>query len=249
MALHDTPVRDFMMALGDSLPKPSAIVIASAHFETNGLAIVADPSPEMIYDFNGFEPELRKTVYAAPGHRELALEIASMLADADITAQLLENRGYDHGTWVPLSLAYPDADVPIVQVSIDPNAGPDHHFQLGRALSDLREDNVLFIGSGNITHNLRALFAKGRDDELDRNIREWVDRFLSWLDPRLEEGVVEDLLFYRDRAPHAEANHPTDEHFLPLYFAFGAAGEGAKGKKLHQSYNFDFLAMDAWSFC
>lgn len=248
MALHDTPVRNFMAHLGADYPKPDAIVSVSAHFETDGVAVVTDPKPEMIYDFRGFEPELYEVQYPAAGHPELAEEIAQRISDQGLPVTRMDKRGFDHGTWVPLSLVWPEADIPIVQVSIDPNESPAFHHKLGLALQHLPARNIAVIGTGNITHNLQALFGKGNDQELDENIKQWVEQFLSWFDSELESGKPDNVLNYRDNAPFAAENHPTDEHLLPIFVAMGAAGQGYSARKIHQSYEFDFLAMDAWEF-
>lgn len=256
MALHDAPVRDFMISLAQNYQIPEAIIAVSAHFETNGTVVVSDPQPEMIYDFRGFEAELYEMNYPASGQPELAHEVLALLQKAGIKADELKQRGFDHGTWVPLSLCYPDADIPIVQVSIDPDASPEYHFKLGQALASLPERNIAVIGTGNITHNLPALFSKGKDPELDANIKGYVEDFLKWFDTQLESNHLENLLNYRNKAPFAAENHPTDEHLLPIYVALGAANGVApeqvkaqkKARKIHASYNYEFLAMDAWEF-
>ena len=248
MALHDTPVRKFMRDLGSRHQRPDAIVSVSAHFETLGTAVVTDASPGMIYDFRGFESELYEMRYPAPGYPHLAVEIANLLESMGMEVAKLDHRGFDHGTWVPLSLVWPDADIPIVQVSIDPDESPEYHFKLGRALSTLPGRNIAVVGTGNITHNLPALFNKGSDPELDANIKKYVDEFLNWFDSELESGNPDKLLNYRNNAPFASENHPTDEHLLPIFVAMGAAGDGYGAQKIHASYEFDFLAMDAWEF-
>ena len=248
MALHESAVRSFMMELGDRFQKPDAIVVFSAHFETAGTQVVTDPNPEMIYDFGGFEDELRSVVYPAPGEPELARDVLAKLKALGIKARAIDKRGYDHGAWVPLSLVWPDADIPIVQVSIDPDGSPAYHYKLGQALADLPGKNIAVIGTGNITHNLSALFNRGKDQYLDDNIKGWVAEFLGWFDSQLESGNTGKLLNYLEEAPFAKENHPTDEHLLPIFAAMGAAGNSYKAKKLHSSYSFDFLAMDAWAF-
>ena len=248
MGLRDLPVRDFMKTLSDNYQKPDAIISISAHFETKGTAVVSDPNPGMIYDFRGFENALYEQDYPAPGHPELAKEVAELISDTGRIVSVLSQRGFDHGTWVPLSLVYPDADIPIVQVSIDPDETPEFHYRLGQALSSLPQRNIAVIGTGNITHNLPALFQKGSDPHVDANIKEWVDVFLDWYGSQLESGSVDNLLNYKEKAPFAKENHPTDEHLLPIYVALGAAGEKQKARKIHASYDFDFLAMDAWEF-
>ena len=248
MGLHQSPVREFMLGLGEKYQRPVAIVVCSAHFETRDTVVVTDPAPEMIYDFRGFEDALYEKKYPAPGHPELAEEVLELLQEGGIPTTLNAKRGYDHGAWVPLSLVYPEADIPIVQVSIDPDQSPEYHHRLGLALASLPARNIAVIGTGNITHNLAALFQKGRDSNLDENIKSWVEDFLRWYDEQLISGNVDQLLNYRETAPFAVENHPTDEHLLPIYVAMGAAGERFKASKIHASYAFDFLAMDAWEF-
>ncbi len=248
MALQKSPVSDFMRGLAKQYPKPDAIVSVSAHFETVGAKVVTDPQPTMIYDFRGFEPELYEMQYPAPGDASLADDIADLISNACLPVTKVSQRGYDHGTWVPFSLIYPNADIRIVQLSIDPDQTPEYHYRLGQALSGLPERNISVIGTGNITHNLPALFSRGKDPHLDANIRGWVDAFLDWFSSELESGNVSNLLNYREKAPFAEENHPTDEHLLPLFVAMGAAGGTFTANRIHQSYDFDFLAMDAWEF-
>ncbi|MEM9278833.1 MAG: class III extradiol ring-cleavage dioxygenase [Pseudomonadota bacterium] len=248
MALHDTPVRTFMSGLAGKYQKPDAIVSVSAHFETKGPVVVTDPNPEMIYDFRGFEQELYEVQYRAPGQPDLAEEIANLISQRGLPVTKLPKRGFDHGTWVPLSLVWPQADIPVVQVSIDPDETPEYHLKLGKALSSLPARNIAVVGTGNITHNLPALFSKGKDLELDANIKSWVVEFLKWFDAELQSGNSDKLLDYRKNAPFAAENHPTDEHLLPIYVAMGAAGENFSATKIHESYTFDFLAMDAWEF-
>lgn len=248
MGLRDIPVRDFLRSLGERFQKPDAIISISAHFETDGVAVVSDPAPDMIYDFRGFEKELHEFIYPAPGEPALAAEVFSSLRNAGLPVMVVPKRGFDHGTWVPLSLVYPDASIPVVQVSIDPEQTPEFHYRMGKALAGFPARNIAVIGTGNITHNLSALFGKGRDAHLDANIKRYVAEFLEWLDLQLESGNSDNLLNYREKAPYAAENHPTDEHFLPIFAALGAAGSSATATKLHSSFDFDFLAMDAWAF-
>ncbi len=248
MGLHDTPVRQFMSGLGKKYPKPDVIVAVSAHFETAGAVVVADPKPEMIYDFRGFEAELHEAQYPAPGHPQLALQIADLLNAAEIPVQVIKKRGFDHGIWVPFSLAWPEADIPVVQVSIDPDETPQYHYRLGKALSTLPQQNILIVGTGNITHNLQALFSTDKSPQAIARVKHWVDEFLGWFDSELESGKSDNLLDYKQKAPFASENHPTDEHLLPIYVAMGAAGEHFSARKIHESFTYDFLAMDAWEF-
>jgi 4,5-DOPA dioxygenase extradiol len=140
---------------------------------------------------------------------------------------------------------YPDADIPVVQLSIQPEEGSAHHIALGRALAPLRDAGVMIVGSGSLTHNLYELSRSGRDPQAP--VRDWVSAFTEWVAEKVEAGSEEDLADYRARAPYARENHPRDEHFLPLPFAFGAGG-GAPGKRIHTSYDYGLLSMDAYRF-
>jgi 4,5-DOPA dioxygenase extradiol len=247
LILHDAPVRDFLSSYGKELGHPKAIVIVSAHFGTREAALVVDEKPGMIYDFGGFEPELYEMVYPAPGAPELAARVGDLLSAAGIPVQAIENRGFDHGAWVPLKLMYPDADVPILQLSVQPTADPDHHLKVGRALAPLRDENILVIGSGSFTHNLGEVFtARGMADP-NAPAKDWMIEFRDWMDQKIAANDTDALVHYRSRAPHAVRNHPTDEHLLPLYVALGA-GEGGKPERIHYSHQYGALALDAYRF-
>lgn len=248
-AIADTAAARFMAAVGSGMPPPSAIVVVSAHFERSGVVgVTRDARPETIHDFGGFAPQLHSMAYPAPGHPELADLIVSLLQREGLAAEAVGDRGFDHGTWVPLTLIYPDADIPVVQVSVDPQGGPRHHLTLGRALAGLRGDGVLVIGSGSFSHNLQEAFAAMRAGERDMETPEWVAAFVSWMDARIVAGDADALASYRRLAPHAARNHPTDEHLMPLYAAIGAAGNGWRARKLHAGGEFGVLAMDAYAF-
>ena len=246
LALHPSEAADFMKKYGLGPVKPRVILMVSAHYMQPHPTLSADAQPAMIYDFGGFDPALRQLVYGAPGAPDLAAQIADMLSKNGIAAQLQTNRGYDHGTWVPLLLMRPQADIPVVQLSVHPEAGPDWHYRIGRALQPLTEQGVLIIGSGAATHNLRELF--GNDYPIDAPAPAWVKEFGDWLDEQIVAGNIPALLDYRAQAPHAVRNHPTEEHLLPLYVALGAAGDKAVGARIHTSHQYGVLMMDAYSF-
>jgi len=244
-AIQPSPARDFFLGVAKDLPRPKAILVATAHFESEAPLLSADEKPEMIYDFGGFPKPLFEIVYPAPGAPELALRATQLLRDTGYKAHAVVNRGFDHGTWVPLSLMYPGADIPVVQISVQPELGSAHHVELGRALAPLREEGVMIVGSGSLTHNLWELSRSGRD--MNAPVRDWVRDFTEWVADKVESGAVEDIADYRARAPFARENHPRDEHFLPLPFAMGA-GARAKGRRIHASYDYGLLAMDAYLF-
>lgn len=260
LVLHQTPAHKFLRAYGEALSarhgKPKAIVLMSAHFEADVPSVSADAKPTMIYDFGGFEPELYSWVYPAPGEPELAARVCALLEAAGVKAQAVHGRGFDHGTWVPLSLLFPQAGIPVVQLSVQTGLGAAHHVALGRALAPLRAEGVLVIGSGSYTHNLQAYFRGGYKE--DAPVPPWVAEFGAWVEDKIRQGDVEAIAAYRARAPMARENHPTEEHFLPLPFAMGAgmgvdagkamAGETVKGEHIHSSHQYGVLMMDAFAF-
>jgi 4,5-DOPA dioxygenase extradiol len=245
IVIADSPARDFLRGYGKTLGKPRAIVIASAHFNTSRPAVVGDAHPAMIYDFAGFPRELSEMVYPAPGDPVIAVKVAGLLEAAGFAPVIAKERGFDHGTWAPLMLLYPDADVPVVQLSVQPQRDPAYHLALGRALATLREENILLIGSGSATHNLHEFFRGGHAPGEDPP--EWVAQFDEWLHEKLEQGAVDDLVNYRQLAPYAAENHPTEEHLLPLFIPLGAARD-RKGERVHASYANGVLAMDTYAF-
>jgi 4,5-DOPA dioxygenase extradiol len=249
IVLSDTPARRYLETVSTLMPRPKAIVVVSAHFETEGVAVVFDPAPGMIYDFGGFAPELYQMVYPAPGAPELAGRVFDLLQDAGLQPQRIEKRGYDHGTWTPLKLAFPDADIPIVQVSIDPGRDAAWHYSIGQALSGLREDGVLLIGSGHITHNLRAYFSVMRKGAApDPSLADQVAAFTGWFAEKLAKNDTASLLDWKKQAPFPAENHPSDEHLMPIFFAFGAAGRSPVARRVHDSKDHGFFANDSYLF-
>lgn len=230
--------------LGEQLPKPSAILVISAHWETKITTVSNAIHPETIHDFSGFPAELYKLKYAAPGAPEMAQAAVLALQQAKIPAQLDDAHGLDHGAWVPLSLMYPKADIPVAQLSLQPEQNPAWHIALGRALRPLREQGVLIVGSGAITHNLRAIFKH----PLGEPAPEWVTGFRDWIASKIAAGDLKALVEYRALAPYAVQNHPTDEHLLPLFVALGAADNIRSAVHLNRIMTYGLLAMDAWVF-
>ncbi|MGZ3411656.1 MAG: DODA-type extradiol aromatic ring-opening family dioxygenase [Xanthobacteraceae bacterium] len=245
MAITPSPARDFLINYGKTIPKPRAIVIASAHFDTARPVVVGDAHPDMIYDFGNFPQALYEIVYPAPGDPVVAMKVAGLLDAAGFSPAVAPHRGFDHGTWVPLSLMFPEADIPVVQVSLQPMLGAPHHVALGRALSSLRIEDILVIGSGTASHNLREYYSAGRS--ASDGPPDWVVQFDAWVREKAIAGDADALAHYRTTAPFAKRNHPTEEHFLPLHVAIGAAGEGTHGELLHASYD-GILSMDAYAF-
>lgn len=244
LVLEDVPARGFLAGLGTKLDRPKAVLVVSAHWETDRPLVSAVPRNGTIHDFHGFPRALYELSYPAPGDAALAERVAGLLRGAGLGAGLDTARGLDHGAWVPLLLMYPEADIPVLQLSIQTRQGPAYHLALGKALRPLREDGMLVIGSGSFTHDLTSFRGQG----LDAPEPGWVSAFADWMDRALVEGRTDDLLSYRRLAPHAARNHPTEEHLLPLFAALGAGTEGGKAERLHRSATFGILRMDAYAF-
>jgi 4,5-DOPA dioxygenase extradiol len=220
------------------------VLVASAHWETEQPAVNAVDRNQTIHDFRGFPKALYEMHYPAPGSPPLAARVCELLREAGIDCGVDRARGLDHGAWVPLLLLYPKADIPVLQLSIQPHRGPAWHLRLGKALAALRDEGVLIIGSGSFTHDLSEFRGQGVNDPAP----DWVNSFADWFHAALTERRFGDLLNYRELAPHAAKNHPTEEHLLPLYVALGAAGEDAHAKRLHASATYSVLRMDVYAF-
>ena len=229
-------------ALGKRLGKPKAILIASAHWETKLPMVTGAARPETIHDFSGFPEPLYKLRYSAPGAPAVAQKAVSLLKEHGFTAAIDGFRGLDHGAWAPLLYMYPDADVPVVQLSLQPELGTRHHLRLGRALRKLEEDKVLVIGSGHMTHNLGD-WMRGRGQA-----QPYAREFADWVHERLEEHDLDSLADYRSRAPHGARAHPTDEHFQPLFLALGTARDDFKPERIYSAIDSGVLSMDAYVF-
>jgi 4,5-DOPA dioxygenase extradiol len=230
-----------LAALAGSLPRPRAILVVSPHWTSRELRVMTSPAPETVHDFGGFPRALYQLQYPAPGAPALAQSVMALLAAQGYTVKADAEAGFDHGAWVPLMHMYPNADVPVVQLSMRAGDGPEDCFRIGRALAALREQGVLIIGSGSLTHNLYEV-RQGQDHP-----ETYVKAFAFWVREALESGDVNALLDYRRRAPHAERAHPTEEHLLPLFFAMGAAGSDAVGARcIEGGITHGVLAMDAF---
>jgi 4,5-DOPA dioxygenase extradiol len=239
LLLYASDTRDFWRGLSAHWSRPSAILIMSAHFETEAPTFEAGAHPGMIYDFGGFDPELYRVAYPAAGAPALAEKASQLAQAAGLSTVLSEGRGFDHGTWVPLKAIFPEADIPVATLSVQPRRDGAHHLALGRALAPLRDEGVLIVGSGSATHNLRAFFS-GEDAQ------PWALAFNEWLCERIEAGDANAIAHW-ERGPEAQRNHPTPEHYLPLPFAFGAAGPAARGKRLHRAM-IGPISLDAYEF-
>ena len=231
-------------ALAKQLPTPKAVLMVTAHWESNLPMLSGNAKPSMIYDFGGFPEALYKIVYPALGEPDIAAKALALLKAAGITAGIDGCRGMDHGTWVPLLKMYPDADVPVVQLSVQTAMNPRHHYEVGRALAPLTKQGVLIVGSGHLTHNLRDwMQSRGQNARAP-----YAQKFQSWVFDRLAAHDVDALTRYRQEAPEAVQAHPTEEHFLPLFVALGAAGDDAEPQRVFDGFEGNALAMDAYRF-
>lgn len=243
VALMDVPAARFLKALGaEIISRPTAILCVSAHWESWRPMFSGAQTPVTIHDFGG-PPPLFNLRYPAPGAPWLAEKAAALLNDSSISASVDMERGLDHGAWIPLSLMYPDADIPVVQLSIQTELDLEHHVALGQTLAPLREDGVLIMGSGGATHNLPEVSEFNRDDPQ----ADYASAFDDWLAAAVTDGKTAALLDYKNQAPSPERNHPWPaEHFLPLFVPLGAAGHGISGRVLHRSFLYGVLSMAAF---
>lgn len=231
-----------LRALGAAIPRPQAILVVSPHWMTRGVEITAAERPATVHDFGGFPQALYAVQYPAPGSLALATRAREVLHGAGIATTLDEHRGLDHGAWVPLLHLYPEADIPVVQVSLPIDTDEAKAFQLGRALAPLAAEGVLIIGSGSLTHNLHELCMG------DAKEAAYAREFSHWIRQAVLKGDTEQLVHALDRAPHAERAHPTTEHYLPLLVAAGAAGQATPATVLEGGIRHGVLAMESYVF-
>jgi 4,5-DOPA dioxygenase extradiol len=242
LALEPGLAGPMLAGLARRLPRPRAVLVASAHWQAPTAAVSTTLAPTTIHDFGGFPAELYSIRYPAPGAPEIARAAAERLRAAGLDVREDPVRGLDHGAWVPLRYMYPDASIPVAQLALVRGGGPAVHLALGAALAPLASDGVLVLGSGSLTHDLARVFEHAPDADPDPSVAQFVD----WISARLAAGDSSALLDYRRRAPYAVAHHPSEEHLLPLFVALGAAGEGARLRRVPGGTTFGVLAMDAF---
>jgi 4,5-DOPA dioxygenase extradiol len=202
--------------------QPAAIVICSPHWMTRGIEVMAKPLPETWHDFGGFPRELYALQYPAPGAPQLAARCAELLQQAGLPSELNTQQNRDHGAWVPTLHAWPEADIPVIQVSMPADHRPEVMCAIGRALAALREERVLLVGSGSMTHNLREFMMNPQPQNAPHE--SYASDFARWVESKVLAADVDALLNFQQAAPSAERAHPSIEHFVPLHFAIGAAG-------------------------
>ena len=237
LAIEQSATTSALARMGQNLPKPRAIVIMSAHWQSARLEISSNPQPKTWHDFSGFAPELYDLQYPAAGHPALAETLAQQLSARGITCRVNPLRVSDHGVWTPLLHLYPEADIPIVQISLPRHYDSVACYQLGAQLAQLRDEQILLIGSGNITHNLQAL--RWQAESIDQTAKD----FKVWLLQQLKTDIPSALDW--QQYPNYQNVHPSDEHLLPLFFALGA---GQRVSVVHQSMAHHSLGMDIYRF-
>lgn len=231
-------LRAFLTSVTAPMPTPKAIVLITAHWEESVVTLSSSPKPSILYDYYGFPPEAYQLTYPAPGEPELAEQIANMLADKGIATRLDSERAFDHGTFVPLKLMYPEANIPVVQMSLVHSLDPKTHIAIGEALAPLRDQGVLIVGSGMSFHNMRAFFSS------DLTVQSRSAEFDYWLTQTLTASVssaeVKTALTHWQSAPEARFSHPREEHLLPLHVCFGAGHNGSS----HAERNFNGILLN-----
>lgn len=244
-ALHPGAAGAAIADLARTLPPARAIVIVSAHWDTALPTVGFAERPQTLHDFSGFAPALYAIQYPACGSREAAEEVVAAIRGSGMAAERAPARGLDHGAWVPLRLMFPQADWPVIPLSIQSRGGPRQAWLLGRALSPLLRRGFLVIASGNVTHNLHEYQRAARDGG---PIPDHVRQFPAWLAERLQAVDTAAVLDYRRLAPGAVAAHPSEEHLLPLFVALGAGGDSPRVQRIHAGVDDFVIAMDAYSF-
>ena len=237
LALEQSATTSALARIGQNLPKPRAIIIMSAHWQSTKLEISSNPSPKTWHDFLGFDQKLYEIQYPVAGNTLLAESLAQQLSERGITCRVNPIRVCDHGVWAPLRHLYPEADVPIVQISLPQNYDSVACYQLGAQLARLRDHQIMIIGSGNITHNLQAM--RWDADSIDKSAKD----FKLWLLQQLKIDIPTALDW--QQYPQYKDIHPSDEHLLPLFFALGA---GQRVSVVHQSMAHHSLGMDIYRF-
>ncbi|XP_038705658.1 extradiol ring-cleavage dioxygenase-like [Tripterygium wilfordii] len=225
-------------------PRPKSILVISGHWETKVPTVnVIRGNHDTIHDFYGFPQQMYQLKYPAPGAPELAMRVKELLmASGFKKVDEDKKRGLDHGAWVPLMLMFPEADIPVCQLSLQTDKDGTYHYNIGKALAPLREEGILIMGSGSATHNLRDLRFGSK------SVSSWALEFDTWLKDALLQGRFEDVNHYEEKAPHAKKAHPSPDHFYPLHVAMGAAGEKAKAKLIHHSWELGTLSYASYQF-
>jgi 4,5-DOPA dioxygenase extradiol len=244
LAIENNEYTQFLETLGQSLPRPKAIVLFSAHWESHAQKVSEVNQYDTIYDFGGFDPALYKIQYPALGNGQISQEIKDLFTSNGVPFEVESKRGLDHGAWVVLRLLYPNADIPVIAMSVNPNLKPEEQYKIGKSLSALRASDILIIGSGGTVHNLRTV------KWAEQGVDSWALEFDDWLAHHLNNWDLDSLFKYDSLAPYGETAVPPygKEHFIPLFYAMGAADDQQTAKLLHRSFRYGNLSHSVWQF-
>jgi 4,5-DOPA dioxygenase extradiol len=242
LAIEENEYTSFLKDLGKSI-KPKAIVIFTAHFESKVTTISSiDNTYNMIYDFYGFPGELYSIKYNAQGSTGIANKVKNMLKQSGIDGRLDTERGLDHGSWVILHIMYPEANIPVVQISVDPFLPIEKQYEIGKAIRELGKEDILVIGSGGTVHNLRTINWDAKETE------NWALEFDDWLIENVKDKKLKSLFDYQKQAPNAKLAVPREEHLVPMFITMGSGQEGNVPKLLHRSYEYGTLSYICFEF-
>jgi 4,5-DOPA dioxygenase extradiol len=246
LAIENNEYTQFLNSLGKELPRPKAIILFSAHWESPMQKVSNVEEFNTIYDFGGFPEALYRIKYPAKGNETITKEITELFTKQGVPFEVDTSRGLDHGAWVVLRMMYPDADIPVISMSVNPSLTPEEQYQIGRSLSSLREKDILIIASGGTVHNLGALRMVSNNQTVDS----WAIDFDRWLEQQITNWDLESLFKYDTLAPNAEIAVPPygNEHFIPIFYAMGAADQEKSAKLLHRSYQYGNLSHSVWLF-
>lgn len=246
LAIENNEYTQFLHSLGKEMPKPKAIVLFSAHWESSVQKVSNVDEFETIYDFGGFPEALYRIKYPAKGNSAITKKVMELFAKQGVPFEMDTTRGLDHGAWIVLRMLYPKVDIPVISMSVNPQLTPEEQYKIGKSLSSLREKDILIIASGGTVHNLRALRMASDNGTVDQ----WAFDFDKWLEQQINNWNLESLFKYDILAPNAEYAVPSygNEHFIPLFYAMGAADQEKSGKLLHRSYRYGNLSHSVWQF-
>ncbi|HWI65139.1 MAG TPA: class III extradiol ring-cleavage dioxygenase [Symbiobacteriaceae bacterium] len=245
LAVEENAYTNLLGELGKAW-RPKAILLFSAHWESDTQMVSTVGEYRTIYDFGGFPEALYRIQYPARGDAALAQEVGRLLGEQGISYRFDSQRGLDHGAWVPLRRIYPDAGVPVISMSVDAALRPQEQYAIGKALAGLRAQDVMVIGSGVTVHNFGTIRFRAPGNEADA----WAVEFDDWVLSRAAAWDLDSLFDYEERAPHARLAVPPqgNEHFVPLFYAMGAADDQRSCKELHRSYQYGNLSHVVWQF-